>query len=195
MKDNCSSTSKMINRNWVLKRKRRKLPCGPDLTNGKEENLGGSESTRNSSSAKRRLKSEISSERSSSKKKGNDGYYYECVICDLGGNLLCCDSCPRTYHLQCLDPPLKRIPNGKWQCPKCCQKSDQLKPISNLDPISKRARSKLITIKSQSGIKSSGTDKVSQIFGSSIHAKKRSSSKGKSVLTLGVKPIRKETRF
>ncbi|KAK2634973.1 hypothetical protein Ddye_029765 [Dipteronia dyeriana] len=189
MKDNCSSTSKMINRNWVLKRKRRKLPCGPDLTNGKGENLGGSESLRNSSSAKRRLKSEISSERSSSKKKGNDGYYYECVICDLGGNLLCCDSCPRTYHLQCLDPPLKRIPNGKWQCPKCCQKSDQLKPISNLDPISKRARSKLITIKSQTGIKSSGTDKVSQIFGSSIHSKKRSSSKGKSVLTLGVKPL------
>jgi sorbitol-specific phosphotransferase system component IIC len=34
-------------------------------------------------------------------------YYYECVICDLGGNLLCCDSCPRVYHLQCLDPPLK----------------------------------------------------------------------------------------
>lgn len=84
---------------------------------------------------------------------------------------------------------LKRIPNGKWQCPKCCQKNDQLKPIvGNLDPISKRARSKLITIKSQSGVKS-GTEKVSQIFGGSIHAKKRSSSKGKSVLTLGVKPL------
>ncbi|KAJ0081545.1 hypothetical protein Patl1_12258 [Pistacia atlantica] len=120
-------------------------------------------------------------------------YYYECVICDLGGNLLCCDSCPRTYHLQCLDPPLKRIPNGKWQCPKCSQKTDHLKPISNLDSISKRARSKIITLKSQSGIKSSSTDKVSQIFGGSILSKKRSSSKGKSVLTLGIKPLEKKS--
>ncbi|CBI27197.3 unnamed protein product, partial [Vitis vinifera] len=119
MKENGSMTSKMINRNWVLKRKRRKLPCGPDLSNGKEGTSIASESTGNTSSAKRRLKGEASSDRSALKKKGNDGYYFECVICDLGGNLLCCDSCPRTYHLQCLNPPLKRIPNGKWQCPKC----------------------------------------------------------------------------
>lgn len=33
--------------------------------------------------------------------------YYECVVCDLGGELLCCDTCPRTYHIECLDPPLK----------------------------------------------------------------------------------------
>lgn len=34
-------------------------------------------------------------------------YYYECVVCELGGKLLCCDTCPRTYHLECLDPALK----------------------------------------------------------------------------------------
>lgn len=34
-------------------------------------------------------------------------YYYECEVCDIGGDLLCCDSCPRTYHIECLDPPLK----------------------------------------------------------------------------------------
>lgn len=73
MKDNSSSTSTMINRNWVLKRKRRKLPCGPGLSNGKEENLVASESPRNTPSAKRRLKNEINADRSSTKKKGNDG--------------------------------------------------------------------------------------------------------------------------
>ncbi|KAG6510013.1 hypothetical protein ZIOFF_028021 [Zingiber officinale] len=34
-------------------------------------------------------------------------HYYECAMCDLGGNLLCCDSCPQTYYLECLSPPLK----------------------------------------------------------------------------------------
>ncbi|MBA0717162.1 hypothetical protein Golax_004999 [Gossypium laxum] len=192
MKDISSLNSKMINRNWVLKRKRRKLPCGPSLANGKEENLLASESPRGSS-AKRRLKGEIITDQSSSKKKGNDGYYYECVICDLGGNLLCCDNCPRTYHLQCLDPPLKRIPMGKWQCPKCCKKTDSLKPITHLDSISKRARSKTIKTKAQTGIKSPTTEKVSRIFGTSIIAKKRSSSsKGKSDVDQGVDTLKKE---
>ncbi|XP_039036890.1 protein CHROMATIN REMODELING 4-like isoform X3 [Hibiscus syriacus] len=188
MKDISSLNSKMINRNWVLKRKRRKLPCGPSLANGKEENLV-SESPR-SSSAKRRLKGENSSGQLS-KKKGNDGYYYECVICDLGGNLLCCDNCPSTYHLQCLDPPLKRIPTGKWQCPKCCN-TDPLKP-THLDSISKRARSKTIKTKAQTGIKSPATEKVSPIFGTSIIAKKRpSSSKGKSDVAQEVDTFKKE---
>ncbi|XVE67563.1 hypothetical protein DITRI_Ditri08aG0170500 [Diplodiscus trichospermus] len=191
MKDTNSSNSKMINRNWVLKRKRRKHPYAQSLANGKEENLVVSESP--STSGKRRLKGEVSSNQLSSKKKGNDGYYYECVICDLGGNLLCCDSCPRTYHLQCLDPPLKRIPMGKWQCPRCCKKSDPLKPITHLDSISKRARSKIIKTKAQTGIKSPATEKVSRIFGTSIIAKKRSSSsKGKSDLAQGVDTSKKE---
>ncbi|KAG6641461.1 protein CHROMATIN REMODELING 4-like isoform X2 [Carya illinoinensis] len=189
MKENGSSTSKMINRNWVLKRKRRKLPCGTVLANSKEDSLLVSESPKNTSLVKRELQSEIKSERFSSKKKGNDGYYFECVVCDLGGNLLCCDSCPQTYHLQCLNPPLKRIPMGKWQCPKCCQKSDPLKPISQPDTISKRARTKMVTGKSKSGMQSSDINKVSRIFGSSIIAKKRSSSKGKSVRLLEQKPV------
>lgn len=79
MKDNSSSTSTMINRNWVLKRKRRKLPYGPDLSNGKEDSSAASESQgKTSSSAKRRLTNEIISERLSSKKKGNDGVSYPC---------------------------------------------------------------------------------------------------------------------
>lgn len=75
MKENGSVTSKMINRNWVLKRKRRKLPCGPDLSNGKEGTSVPSEST-GTTSAKRRLKGGASSDRSASKKKGNDGVSY-----------------------------------------------------------------------------------------------------------------------
>ncbi|XP_050239000.1 uncharacterized protein LOC126688368 isoform X2 [Mercurialis annua] len=40
-----------------------------------------------------------------------------CQICRDGGDLLCCDSCPRSYHKECLS--LQAIPNGKWHCKFC----------------------------------------------------------------------------
>ncbi|XP_059625437.1 protein CHROMATIN REMODELING 4 isoform X2 [Cornus florida] len=189
MKENGPLTTKMINRNWVLKRKRRKLPCGPDMSNDKDDSSIPLESPTNISSSKCKLK-EMCSDQSMNKRKGNDGYYYECVICDLGGNLLCCDSCPRTYHLQCLNPPLKRIPMGKWHCPNCCQKSDSLEPINHLDPVPEKA-TKIVIGKSKAGIKSSDSDKVSRIFGSSILGKKRSSGKRKSSLSHRVLSVEK----
>lgn len=33
--------------------------------------------------------------------------------------LLCCELCPRVYHLYCLKPPLKAIPSGDWFCIHC----------------------------------------------------------------------------
>ena len=37
----------------------------------------------------------------------------------MGGELLCCDFCNLVYHLECLDPPMEQIPDGKWECPEC----------------------------------------------------------------------------
>ncbi|XP_037770486.1 PHD finger protein 21B isoform X3 [Chelonia mydas] len=45
-----------------------------------------------------------------------------CTACKRGINLQPCGTCPRAYHLSCLDPPLKTIPKGVWACPKCQQK-------------------------------------------------------------------------
>lgn len=73
MKENDAKTSRIINGNWVAKGKRRKLPGGPDSSNGKEGSSIASGPT--STSSKRRLKNESSSARSSSKKKGNDGVH------------------------------------------------------------------------------------------------------------------------
>ena len=42
-----------------------------------------------------------------------------CDACRKYGDLLCCDSCTRSYHLQCLDPPLDTPPEGEFHCPKC----------------------------------------------------------------------------
>ncbi|OVA18048.1 SNF2-related [Macleaya cordata] len=46
-----------------------------------------------------------------------------CVICKIGGTLLCCEGegCKKSYHLDCLDPPLKDVPPGVWHC-LCCVK-------------------------------------------------------------------------
>ncbi|XP_050780747.1 PHD finger protein 21B isoform X2 [Gopherus flavomarginatus] len=45
-----------------------------------------------------------------------------CTACKRGINLQPCGTCPRAYHLNCLDPPLKTVPKGVWACPKCQQK-------------------------------------------------------------------------
>ncbi|KAL8194447.1 UNVERIFIED_CONTAM: PHD finger protein 21B [Gekko kuhli] len=42
-----------------------------------------------------------------------------CSACKRGANLQLCGMCPRAYHLNCLDPPLKTAPKGVWVCPKC----------------------------------------------------------------------------
>ncbi|CAL5070956.1 unnamed protein product [Urochloa decumbens] len=43
-----------------------------------------------------------------------------CGFCGDGGELLCCDNCPSTYHQACLSP--KELPEGSWYCHNCtCQ--------------------------------------------------------------------------
>ncbi|KAF3837123.1 hypothetical protein F7725_004587 [Dissostichus mawsoni] len=36
-----------------------------------------------------------------------------------GGEIILCDTCPRAYHLVCLEPELDKAPEGKWSCPHC----------------------------------------------------------------------------
>ncbi|XP_062184721.1 increased DNA methylation 1-like isoform X2 [Phragmites australis] len=43
-----------------------------------------------------------------------------CGFCGDGGELLCCDNCPSTYHQACLSA--KELPEGSWYCHNCtCQ--------------------------------------------------------------------------
>lgn len=42
-----------------------------------------------------------------------------CEVCQQGGEIILCDTCPKAYHLCCLDPELDEAPEGKWSCPHC----------------------------------------------------------------------------
>ena len=52
-----------------------------------------------------------------------DGYETDhqdyCEVCQQGGEIILCDTCPRAHHLVCLEPELEKAPEGKWSCPHC----------------------------------------------------------------------------
>ena len=48
-----------------------------------------------------------------------DDHMEFCSTCKDGGDLLICDTCPHSYHLNCLNPPVAVVPEGEWSCPRC----------------------------------------------------------------------------
>ncbi|CAM9291849.1 unnamed protein product, partial [Hapterophycus canaliculatus] len=72
-----------------------------------------------------------------------------CAECKEEGDLLCCDFCPATHHLNCLDPPMLSLPSDdvQWACPACSAKVEaaemsapQLKPKRERKDGKKRQR-------------------------------------------------------
>ncbi|KAL3833805.1 hypothetical protein ACJIZ3_008541 [Penstemon smallii] len=229
MKESGLETSTMLSRNWLLKRKRRKIPASTNKS-GDEDKNHKPVKLPSATSSKCSPEDDASLDQSSGKRKGNDGYYYECVVCELGGELLCCDFCPRTYHLECLDPALQRIPKGKWKCPNCsgqrcevCElggkllscsscdhayhfecldpswqkfvskerwecpscspQRDDLEKVNHLDPITKRARTKIVIRKPKTETASTAIDNVNQEVENSNIRRKRPSGKEKQSLS------------
>ncbi len=47
---------------------------------------------------------------------------YRCFMCGESkgaATMLLCDLCQRGWHMACLRPPLAKLPEGKWSCPRC----------------------------------------------------------------------------
>uniref|UniRef100_A0A2D4NVE8 Uncharacterized protein n=1 Tax=Micrurus surinamensis TaxID=129470 RepID=A0A2D4NVE8_MICSU len=53
-----------------------------------------------------------------------------CAVCQNGGDLLCCEKCPKVFHLTCHVPTLLSFPSGEWICTFC---RDLLKPEVEYD--------------------------------------------------------------
>ncbi|XP_045626390.2 chromodomain-helicase-DNA-binding protein Mi-2 homolog isoform X5 [Procambarus clarkii] len=76
--------------------------------------------------SKKKAKAKIGSKskrRKRIKAKDEDGYETDhqdyCEVCQQGGEIILCDTCPKAYHLVCLEPELEEAPEGKWSCPTC----------------------------------------------------------------------------
>lgn len=84
-----------------------------------------------------------------------------CAVCQNGGELLCCDKCPKVFHLSCHVPTLMNFPSGEWICTFCrdlstpeveydcddpAQNPDKRKAatVANLPPIDQRKCERLL---------------------------------------------------
>lgn len=59
--------------------------------------------------------------------QNNEDY---CGVCRNGGQLLCCDTCPKVYHLHCHIPALSDLPRDSWSCGLCSNIGHENKHIT-----------------------------------------------------------------
>ncbi|XP_037116571.1 chromodomain-helicase-DNA-binding protein 3 isoform X2 [Syngnathus acus] len=101
------------------KRKRSCSSDEPDEEESERQHVHGSDGSG-------RLKKSKRGRPAKKKKKSEedaDGYETDhqdyCEVCQQGGEIILCDTCPRAYHLVCLEPELEKAPEGRWSCPHC----------------------------------------------------------------------------
>ncbi|TNN55199.1 E3 ubiquitin-protein ligase TRIM33 [Liparis tanakae] len=77
-----------------------------------------------------------------------------CAVCNNGGDLLCCDRCPKVFHMKCHVPTIKIFPTGDFLCTFCrsltapeiefCDDSKKVKGDQDLSPEDQRKCERLL---------------------------------------------------
>ncbi|XP_040911793.1 E3 ubiquitin-protein ligase TRIM33 isoform X4 [Toxotes jaculatrix] len=77
-----------------------------------------------------------------------------CAVCINGGDLLCCDHCPKVFHMKCHVPTIKIFPKGDFLCTFCrsltnpeieyCDDSRKVKGEQSMSPEDQRRCERLL---------------------------------------------------
>ncbi|XP_019126517.1 E3 ubiquitin-protein ligase TRIM33 isoform X2 [Larimichthys crocea] len=77
-----------------------------------------------------------------------------CAVCINGGDLLCCDRCPKVFHMKCHVPTIKIFPKGDFLCTFCrslskpeieyCEDNKKIKEEQSLSPEDQRRCERLL---------------------------------------------------
>ena len=89
----------------------------PELEQAPEGDWSCAECTKNGITLRSRQVAAIAAAQQAKEEEDNHMEY--CRVCRDGGELLCCDRCPSSYHMHCLIPPMTVIPEDDWFCPRC----------------------------------------------------------------------------
>ena len=85
-----------------------------------EKKIKGASNKKNKAKKKKKTKTTASFPGAGSDNEGYETDHQDyCEVCQQGGEIILCDTCPRAYHLVCLEPELEEAPEGKWSCPHC----------------------------------------------------------------------------
>ncbi|XP_034030390.1 chromodomain-helicase-DNA-binding protein 4 isoform X2 [Thalassophryne amazonica] len=124
-----------------LSSKRKRSSSDEDEPDGDSDFDDGSFSVSDSSNRSSRSKKKSKSMKKKKKVETEDGDGYEtdhqdyCEVCQQGGEIILCDTCPRAYHMVCLDPDMEKAPEGKWSCPHCEKEGIQWEAKEDLSDV------------------------------------------------------------